>query len=222
MSLLGLMSFVSSVNMFHKTELIELSQRIVGSTVDGVSIESDSELKTVSNIELNLSIKVNAIPAETGIIFSTCPGRSDALEISMDRFRNIFVSLGIRSSGNTTQVIKLLEEASYDIKHSLSLKLDFEHDTGAGIVDGESVIIAEARPGRQLDLRRTQLAVCSPAFHPVTDRENFEGTDSEVEMRLESHSQPVSLRSFNIFFLLLALLGAAQMYSSKKNTQRDN
>ncbi len=195
------------------------SFEIAGSTRKGITSSVATGYSNTSAFHLKAQIEINQIPEVVGIVFSTCPGRPDSLELSIDRYRNIYVTFGVRTGAGEKQVIRLLEAAPYRTTNTFDISLDFDRQSGTAIANGLSVQIADTRDGKVLDLGRAQLSVCAPAFNPGSVEDVFNGAKAEIKLQVESRSPTSSLRSFNIFFLVAILLGGISLYTSKQKAE---
>lgn len=210
------------LNFTHDNRATTMQQRFSGGTESGLRTALGTNLSEPTVVNLAMDLVVDRNPPDSAIIFSSCPGSTDSLEVNIDIYRNLYVTIGLRASDGDSQVIKLMESASYGSTHRLNVEINLEQMFVTLTADGLRVPATEARPGRVLDLGRARILVCNPLL-PEDERVNgFVGKVTATEMTLRRNSSTPSLRSLNVFLVLATLAFSIQLISSKKENERKN
>jgi hypothetical protein len=212
----------SSLNIFYEGEELSEHQTVSGSSRDGWTRETGRLLSNPTSVSLSLRFEIFAGPESSATIFTTCPDHFNSLEVTLDMYRNVYATFGLRSSDGERQVVRVMEAASAEITHEVNIKLDLERQTGEVLADGVAIAFAETRPGRNLDLARGQISVCSPDSWPSPKSDDFDGSVSHMHMLLTRQPESTSLRSLNAFLLLVGLGIMCSFADPKKDHQRNN
>jgi hypothetical protein len=197
-------------------------QKIIGTTSEGLSLSLGSLPTEPTSVSLIMDLIIDRNPPGSAVVFSSCPGSSDSLNVTIDSFRNLYLELGQIASDGGNQVIKLMEAASYGLVHRLEVRIDLDKLGATLSADGLPVTVAEARPGKVLDLGRARMLVCSPELPEDLRKNGFEGNVGLMELTLSRTSNVSSLRSLNGFLLLVVLALVSRLISSEKENKRKN
>ena len=203
----------------YDTKAIDSHQKISGTTNLDLSVTSGSLPAEPTKVNLVMDFTITRNPADAAVVFSTGPGSSDSLNLTIDSYRNLYVEFGQRASDGEIQVIKLMESASYGSVHRIKTDINLENLTAILSADERPVIATEARPGRTLDLGRARVLVCSPTFPPDRRENGFEGDIKSMELALNRTSSTSSLRSMNAFLLLGGLALSLRVFGSKRKNK---
>jgi len=213
---MALVAVVIFINITHDNRTTESYQVITGSTSTGLIAKSGSRPADSTYVKLVMNAVIVRNPPDSAVIFSTCPGNSDSLDITIDSYRNLYVTFGQRASNGGNQVIKLMEAARYGSIHRFTVEINLDSLSARLTANGLPVAVAEARPERILDLGRARILVCSSGFPEDSREDGFVGNVLSLELVYGRNSNVSSLRSMTSFVVLAILALVLQLISSKK------
>lgn len=172
---------------------------------------------TPTDLRLRFRFAEYSRPISHSYLFSTATGLGRGLKIAIDKYGNVFLSIGRPSfAADDYQLVKVSDPTELGSENLLEVRVDLTVPTITIAFNGLPVAVSEARPNQYFNPREMALEVTNIEIGG-SESWNFDGQMSNVEVVMGEASRGLEQTTI-LLLLMIFLVGIALWFAGRLST----